>query len=401
MNKHPLLSPQVTKAFNRITYNFSIPKNDIRKNRIYSGFNHYKNNYTFLMTKYESNTPEYYRKKNSMTFNSDDNYKIANINIERILKRNKNRDKSNDKKQNKKISNKNELNKNTHHNKYRQQSSYISHLTNYSSNLRKMIKNIKKNNNYNPSTKVESSTSITNNTDGLKTKNKQNRNHYESNDNSNNIKNNEFLDIINIKQNDNFTMSRNKKHSHNKGLNTQSQNDFTSKDSHIKTIKNLKSNCVDSKNQIKNMTSTNDSNVNIPKYFYYNFSKFNSSIDLKNVQTKEVVSKKINISQQKRKKKKPLNISQDHNKNNNFYLKQARNLKKKELKIGKIIPCSKKSSDIKPNSKYNKITNKKNNYNNIISNNTVANLNNGNFIQIINVNRNIRLINRTEDKTKK
>ena len=341
-----------------------------------------------------------------MTFSSEDN-KIENLNIEGIIKKNK-KIKSN-KKDIKKTRKKLDLIKgnNNYSNNFKIQTSSISPLSNYNTNLNRLVKNINYSS-FKNTIKMDNSTSHNNNSEALRSTKKFKNNNIINNinfDNNNNIKynnnktNNELFDMIHMSQNDNCTFSRNKKHNSSKISNTQSQNDVNLKDINIKSIKNLKSNCIWSNSHIKNMTCSNDSNIIKSKYnnLNYNFNKINSSTEVKNNHIKDMLFNLNKISIKKKSKKNSQRVSKIKEKNN-FYIKPKKNFKSNRgMMSGDNIFNRKKIIEIKQNSLYmnNKKMHKENN--NIKSNNTISH-ERGNSLQIINVNRNINLFNKNETK---
>ena len=411
--KNPILSPQAKRVYNKITINQSISQNKEKKKKIFYGLNNNSNNYNLQRTKleYESPKGQYsHKKKNNMTFSSEDNNKIENINIEGIIKNNKNQNKPNNKKQIKKNSNKYDSLK-SNQNNWKIKTSNASPLSNYSSNLNKIVKNT----NYSSSNntiRIDNSTSINNNSQALKSTKKVNLNNININinninsnlDNNSNKINNELLDMININQNDNCVVSRNKKQNTSKISNTQSQNEINPQDIHIKTIKNLKASSMSTKTHVKNMTCSNDSNSNsninylIPKYHLnYNLSKINSSTEVKNNQIKDILFKLNKISI-KKKSKNSQRLSKRKEKNK-FYIKPKYKLKNKGMLSGDNIFNCKKTVEMKQNSlKINSRMMQKDNNNNVKSNNTISHRERGNSLQIINVNRNIKLFKNSEHK---
>ena len=409
IKSNPILSPQVKKIYNKITNNQSISQNKEKKKRIFYGLNNNSNNYNIKHNKLELNSPKgklYNKKKNNMTFSSEDN-KIENLNIEGIIKKNK-KIKSN-KKDIKKTRKKLDLIKgnNNYSNNFKIQTSSISPLSNYNTNLNRLVKNINYSS-FKNTIKMDNSTSHNNNSEALRSTKKFKNNNIINNinfDNNNNIKynnnktNNELFDMIHMSQNDNCTFSRNKKHNSSKISNTQSQNDVNLKDINIKSIKNLKSNCIWSNSHIKNMTCSNDSNIIKSKYnnLNYNFNKINSSTEVKNNHIKDVLFNLNKISIKKKSKKNSQRVSKIKEKNN-FYIKPKKNFKSNRgMMSGDNIFNRKKIIEIKQNSLYmnNKMMQKENN--NIKSNNTISH-ERGNSLQIINVNRNINLFNKNETK---
>ena len=189
------------------------------------------------------------------------------------------------------------------------------------------------------------------------------------------------------------------KHNSSKISNTQSQKEVIIKDIHIKSIKNLKANCIGNKSQINNMTCSNDSNLIKPNYninYNYYSNKINSSTEVKNNHIKDVLFNLNKISIKKKNKKYSQRMSKIKE-SNNFYIKPKKKYhNNRGMLSGDNIFNRKKIIEIKQNSLY--INNKgMAKDNNIRSNDTVSH-ERGNSLQIINVNRNINLINKKEIK---
>ena len=123
-----------------------------------------------------------------------------------------------------------------------------------------------------------------------------------NNTNNKNTNNNDLFNMININQIDYTPYSRNKKYYVSKLAKTHSQKEVNIKDIHIKSIKNLKSNCIGNKSQIANVTSSNDSNLIQPNKYNinYNLNKNNSSTEVQNNHIKEVLFNLNKISIKKR-----------------------------------------------------------------------------------------------------
>ncbi len=416
IKNNPILSPQMKKAYNKMSINQSISQNKEKNNKIFYGLsnnnsNNNSNNFCIQQNKYEYDSPKgnnfSNKKKSSMTFSSEDN-KTDNLNIE-----GKKKTKSKNNKQiKKKKNNKYDLIKsnNLNNNNWKIQTACLSPLSNYITNLNKIVKNNKNYSSFNNTIKMDNSTSHNNNnnSEALKSTKKINNNNMITNidnciNNINNKVNNELIDVINMNQNDNCFFSRNKKQNTSKISNTQSQNELNIKDIQIKSIKNLKSNYgMGSKTNLKNMTCTNDSNYIIPKYnINYNLNKINSSTELKNNHIKDILFKLNKISIKKKSKKNSQRISKNKE-NNKFYVKPKKKYKKNRgMLSGDNIFNRKKVMEIKQNSLHvNNRTIRKdlNNNNNAKSNNTISHRDRGNSFQIINVNRNINLINKNDNK---
>ena len=414
--KNPILSPQIKKVNNKIATNQSISQNKEKKKKIFYGLSNHSNNYNIQQSKLEHDSPKAHhsnKKKNSMTFSSEDN-KIDNLNIEGIAKKNKRGNISKNKKQIKKNNNINlnkfdsikephnnniinNSNSNNNSNNYKIKTTSISPLSNYSTNFNKNTKNI----NYssgNNTLKNDNSSSNNNNSEALKSTkiiNNINLNtNIENISNNNKTINGELLDDINMTQNDNCVISRNKKQNNSKISSTQSQNEMVKE---LKSIKNLKANCIGSKIHIKNMTCCNDSNLIMPKYnINYNLGKINSSTEVKNIHIKDMLFKLNKISIKKKAKKSSQRVSKKKDKIK-FYIK-PKNKYNRGILSGDNIFNRKKIIEIKQNSLHlNSRTTHKDN-NNVKSNNTISHRERGNSLQIINVNRNINLINKKDRK---
>ena len=416
---NPILSPQAKKIYNKTNNNKSIPQNKEKKKKIFyglSGMNRINNsnNDNNIQRKFEINSPKSNtsnKKNNNMTFNLDDNHNLENNNLECIIKKNKIKTKKyNLKKSKNKLES---LKSNINNNNWKIKDSCLSPLSNYSTNLNRLVKNINYSS-FNNTIKMDNSTSQNNNsaalksTKKLKNNNNNNNKNFEKKFNNNNFNsniirnsNNDLFNIININQNDIGLFSRNKKHNSSKISNTQCQREVIIKDMHIKYIKNLKSNCIGNKSQINNMTCSNDSNLILPKYkinYNYNSKKINSSTEVKNNHIKDVLFNLNKISIKKKNKKYSQRLSKLKEKNN-FYIKSKKKFKNNRgMLSGDNIFNKKKIIEIKQNSLY--VNNKgyqKDNNNNIKSNDTISH-ERGNSLQIINVNRNINLINKKENK---
>ena len=153
-----------------------------------------------------------------------------------------------------------------------------------------------------------------------------------NNTNNKNTNNNDLFNMMNINQIDYTPYSRNKKYYVSKLAKTHSQKEVNIKDIHIKSIKNLKSNCIGNKSQIANVTSSNDSNLIQPNKYNinYNLNKNNSSTEVQNNYIKEVL---FNLNKISIKKKNKFSQRVSHLKeNNNFCIKT-----KKKFKYHRVI----------------------------------------------------------------
>ena len=255
---------------------------------------------------------------------------------------------------------------------------------------------------------MENSSSINNKSDGIKPIPKLNHNNYNNlnsnfeninhNINVNKTVNDEFTDMINMNQNDNCVISRNKKQNNSKISITQSQ-EVNLKDIHVKSVKNLKAkNCIELKNHLKNMTCSNDSNHMMKKNkLNYNYGKINSSTEVKNNKIKDILFKLNKISIKKKPKKNSQRNSKKKDKNI-FYIKPKNKFKNRGMLSGDNIFSRKKIIEMKQNSlNFNSRTIQKDK-NNVKSNNTISHRERGNSLVIINVNRNINLIHKNESK---
>ena len=397
--RNPILSSHIKKSYNKITINRSISKNKEKKKKCFYGLNNNSNNLYQNKKDFDSPNGHYsHQKKNSLTFSSEEN-RLEKMKLERIMRKNKKQNKSNNKKNIIKNNNKCDSIKGNNNN-WKIQTSNISPLTNYSSNLNKISKNI----NYsscNNTLKIDNSTSNNNNqAEALRSTKKANINDINININTiNNIiknknkSNNKLFDEININQNENLFISRNKKQKTSKISCSQSQNEVNINDIHIKTLKNLKANCISSKSHKKNMTCSNDSSSNcfIPKYnLNYNFGNINTSTEIKNNHIKDILFKLNKISIKRKNKKNSQKLSKKKDKIK-FYIKPKIKFKDRGILSGDNIFKKKKVAEMKQNSlKINNRSINKDNYN-LKSNNTISHRER-NSLRIINVNRNINLI---------
>ena len=417
--KNPILSPQLNnKVYSKISINKSISQNKDKKKKIFYGIsnnNSNSNNFNNQQTKFDNERESPKDKKsnkkiNSMTFSNDDYNKIECINIDGLIKKNNNKE-NNSKKQIKKSnqnSNKFGSNKsNLCNNIWKSPISSASPLSNYTTNLNTNNKNSNYTN-YSNIIRMENSSSINNKSDGIKPIPKLNHNNYNNlnanieninhNININKTVNDEFIDMINMNQNDNCVISRNKKQNNSKISITQSQ-EVNLKDIHVKSVKNLKAkNCIEVKNHLKNMTCSNDSNHMMKKYkLNYNYGKINSSTEVKNNRIKDVLFKLNKISIKKKPKKNSQRNSKKKDKNI-FYIKPKNKFKNRGMLSGDNIFSRKKIIEMKQNSlNINSRTIQKDK-NNAKSNNTISHRERGNSLVIINVNRNINLIHKNESK---
>lgn len=421
---NPLLSPQVKKSHNKITNDKSISQKKEKNKKNFYGLNgmnniNINNNYNSQL-KFGIHPPKKSfsnRKINNKTFNLDDNNKKENnnINIDSIIKKNKNKSKNNKliKYKNKLESIKSKINYN---NNWKFKTPCLSPFSNYRTNLKRFIKNFDYNS-FNISLKMDNSASQNNNEiikspKNLKTSNINTNLEVKINTNSNNNMNNnkytnDLFNMTNINQNENSTFSRNKNHNtSSKIINTHSQKEIKIKDIHIKSIKNLKSNCIGNKSHISNISCSNDSNSIKSKYNnYYNcnfhLNKSNSSTGIKNNHIKDALFNLNKITIKKKNKKHSQRNSKIKEKNN-FDIKPKKFKNNKEMLDGDDIFNKKNIIEIKQNSLFinNKGNQKYNIINNFNSNNTISD-EIGNSFQIIIVNRNINLLNKNENKNGK
>ena len=417
--KNPILSPQINnKVYSKISINKSISQNKDKKKKIYYGIsNNNSNIYNSQQTKFDNEHESPKDKKsnkklNSMTFSNDDYNKIECLNIDGLIKKNNNKE-NNSKKQIKK-SNQNSnkfpsTKSNLYSNIWKSPVSSVSPLTNYTTNLNTNNNNKNSNyTNYSNIIRMENSSSINNKSEAIKSIPKLN--HYNCNNlksnieninhniNANKTVNDELIDMMNMNQNDNCVISRNKKQNNSKISITQSQ-EVNLKDIHVKSVKNLNAkNCIEIKNHLKNMTCSNDSNHMMKKYkLNYNYGKINSSTEVKNNRIKDILFKLNKISIKKKPKKSSQRNSKKKDKNI-FYIKPKNKFKNRGMLSGDNIFSRKKIIEMKQNSlNINSRTIQKDK-NNVKSNNTISHRERGNSLVIINVNRNINLIHKNESK---
>jgi len=417
--KNPILSPQINnKVYSKISINKSISQNKDKKKKIYYGIsNNNSNIYNSQQTKFDNEHESPKDKKsnkklNSMTFSNDDYNKIECLNIDGLIKKNNNKE-NNSKKQIKK-SNQNSnkfpsTKSNLYSNIWKSPVSSVSPLTNYTTNLNTNNNNKNSNyTNYSNIIRMENSSSINNKSEAIKPIPKLN--HYNCNNlksnieninhniNANKTVNDELIDMMNMNQNDNCVISRNKKQNNSKISITQSQ-EVNLKDIHVKSVKNLNAkNCIEIKNHLKNMTCSNDSNHMMKKYkLNYNYGKINSSTEVKNNRIKDILFKLNKISIKKKPKKSSQRNSKKKDKNI-FYIKPKNKFKNRGMLSGDNIFSRKKIIEMKQNSlNINSRTIQKDK-NNVKSNNTISHRERGNSLVIINVNRNINLIHKNESK---
>ena len=210
---------------------------------------------------------------------------------------------------------------------------------------------------------------------------------------------NDKKDILEI-MDDKLIFSRNKKKNKSKISLTKSQNEVNLNDICIKSIKNLKSNSIRKKKNLANKTyleqKKNNNNIN------YNI--INSSSDLQNIRGNNILSKLIlkKLSFKRKTKKLSQRVSLKNIKKK-IYRKQKSNTNKINVIFNGDVIINKnelieiKQNNININNRSNKNINK--NQNNIFSLNS-TNKDRGNSFNIINVNRNINLINKKDQNIK-
>jgi hypothetical protein len=210
--------------------------------------------------------------------------------------------------------------------------------------------------------------------------------------------NSEFLEIMG----DNLAFSRNKKHNTPKISSTTSQNDINLRDIGIKSIKNSNSNIV-GKNDINNRIYKNKNKKNSNNNC--NFSKINLSSELYQKQ-KKIILYNLNMKKNsiKKKTKKFTQGFSAKNTKKNFYRKEKRNINNSNkinvIFNGDVIINKNQLIEIRQNSLNNNFRNSKKdiNKNRIVIINA-SNKDRGNSLKIINVNRNVNLINKKEQNS--
>ena len=405
--KNPILSPQASnKVNNKISINKSISHN--KKKKQINDLTNNSKNYNSQQTKNEndfSKDKKLNAKTISMTF-SNENNNNDKINIDELINKNNKENKINNNRKNiiktRKNYNRNEAKKGNANNIRKSPNPSNSPLSNHSTNLNKIIKNFKCNNIGN-ATKMEYCISHHNKYGELKSR-KINYNIFNSNKENMNINtnynktNDELQNMINIQNDINF-VSRNKKQNTSKVAITQSQNEINMKDIQIKSVKNLKSsnNFMDGKTHIKNMTCCNEDKYIISKCKLNYIGQINSSTEVKHNQIKDIIFKLNHITIRKNTKRNSLRNSRKKD-NNNFGIKLNNKYKIRGMlsrdnifNIKQNVKTDKKSLNTNSRMVHKDKNNGKNN-------NTISHKEKENSLVIINVNRNINLVNKNEPK---
>ena len=408
--KSPILSPQVNnKAKSKISINKSISHN--KKKKKFNDLTNSSKNYNSQQVKNEndfSKDKKLNTRTISMTFSNESNNNDK-INIDELIKKNNKENKEskinkNRKNHKKSYQNcfKNETKKGNFSSNWKNQNSNSSPLSNHRTNLNKIIKNFKYNN-VGYTTKTENCISNNNKYGEIK-KRKINNNNFNANKenmnmNTNYNKTNDNLqNTINIQNDINF-VSRNKKQNSSKIAITQSHNEINFKDIQIKSVKNLKScnNFIDGKTHIKNMTNSTEGNYIISKCKFNYFGQFNSSIEVKHNQIKDIIFKLNHITIKKNTKRNSLRNSRKKD-NNPFGVKLNNKYKIRGMLSGDNIFNTKKNvktekNIVNTNSRMINIDKNK-----VKVNNTISHKERENSLVIINVNRNIKLMSKNDSK---
>ena len=387
-------SPSNKKIDNKINKDKSISQNKDKTKKIFFGL--YQYNKSNIINSHKFDSPKIFSvSRKNMTYSSDENNRDENLNLEKIAKRSINY-KTNRKQSMNNVNNYVKSKENIYN--WKIKTTFPSPLANYNSNYNKLVKNkiygsfnnTMKLDNYSLQKKEE----VKSKTKYKNKKIKENKNNIFNN--SNRI-NNDFLEMVN----DNLIFSRNKKQNTSKISSTKSQNEVNIRDICIKSIKNLKSSAMGSKKNMINRTYLNKNKKN--NNINHNFKPINSSSEIKNVQKKNILSK-LNLKKiafKKKAKKFSQRVSINNVKKNNFRKPKGNNNNNKINVIfnGDVIINKNQVIEIKQNSinSMNKSTNKDGNKNK----NAIIPINNinkerGNSVKIINVNRNINLINKKE-----
>ena len=387
-------SPSNKKIDNKINKDKSISQNKDKTKKIFFGL--YQYNKSNIINSHKFDSPKIFSvSRKNMTYSSDENNRDENLNLEKIAKRSINY-KTNRKQSMNNVNNYVKSKENIYN--WKIKTTFPSPLANYNSNYNKLVKNkiygsfnnTMKLDNYSLQKKEE----VKSKTKYKNKKIKENKNNIFNN--SNRI-NNDFLEMVN----DNLIFSRNKKQNTSKISSTKSQNEVNIRDICIKSIKNLKSSAMGSKKNMINRTYLNKNKKN--NNINHNFKPINSSSEIKNVQKKNILSK-LNLKKiafKKKAKKFSQRVSINNVKKNNFRKPKGNNNNNKINVIfnGDVIINKNQVIEIKQNSinSMNKSTNKDNNKNtNAILPINCINKERGNSVKIINVNRNINLINKKE-----
>ena len=387
-----IVSPSHKQKDDKFNKEKSISHRKEKTKKIFFGLNKLNKSNNIRTKKFDSPKIFPITKKN-ITYSSEENNKNENENLDKEIKKCNNNYKTN----RRHFENNTYAKMKGNINKRKIKTSCASPLSNYTSNYNKLIKN-KNHGSFNNTLKLNNY-SLHKKEDNKKCKktsyNKINEIEIKNNifNHSNRI-NNEILEIMN----DNQIFSRNKKQNTSKMSSTKSQNEINLKDICIKSIKKFKHNSIGYKKNYVNMNNRTYLNKNKKSNFInYNINKINSS-ELQNVPKKNILSKiqlkKISL---KKKFKKFSQRMSSKNTKNNFNKKQNDNNNKINFIFnGDVIINKNQLIEIKQNS----INNKNNNNKDINKNKSgIMQINNSNkdrdnSLKIINVNRNINLINK-------
>ena len=396
-----IVSPSHKISDNKISRDKSLSnqKDRTKTKKIFFGLNQANKSNNIKINKYA--TPKMFSvSRKNMTFSTEGNYKNENINLEQNFQNKKKINTTNRKNvrnEEKKYSKKKE---NIHN--WKIKSSCVSPLSNYTSNYNKLIKN-KIYGNFNNTMKNDN---YSFNKKTLKNSNKKlNKNNIndDKDNNANNLFNNtnKIHNEILEKMGNNQIFSRNKKQNTSKISSTNSQNEINLREICIKTVKNKKPQSIGNKKSL-NINNQTYLNKNKKNNIRCNFSKINSSSELHNSPKKNILInlKMKRISLKKKVKKYSQRINSKNIKKNCYRKKSGNNNNKINVIFnGDVIINKNQLIEIKTNN----LTNNRNsnidinkNKNGMIIINNNINKEKGNSFKIINVNRNINLINKKE-----
>ena len=359
-----IVSPSHKKLVNKTNKEKSISNRKDKTKKIFFGLFNYNKSNNIKTNKFDS--PKYFSVSGkNKTFNTEENNRNENLNLESIIKESDNKYKSNRKQE--KNNNNYIKNKDNIFN-WKIKTSGTSPSSNYTSNYNKLIKN-KKYGSFNNTMKNENNYLLKKEEQKINKRvcnNKINNNleNNKNNFNNNNKNNKDFLEMMN----DNIIFSRNKKQNTSKISSTKSQNEINLRD--------------------------------IFNNHYFNI--INSSSELQNIHKKNLLTKFSlkRLSIKKKTKKFSQRVSLKKVKKKIYKNQKGNNANKINLIFnGDVIINKNQLIEIKQNNN--------NNNNNKIINNDIKNKNNlltingtnkerGNSSKIINVNRNNNLINKRE-----
>ena len=359
-----IVSPSHKKLVNKTNKEKSISNRKDKTKKIFFGLFNYNKSNNIKTNKFDS--PKYFSVSGkNKTFNTEENNRNENLNLESIIKESDNKYKSNRKQE--KNNNNYIKNKDNIFN-WKIKTSGTSPSSNYTSNYNKLIKN-KKYGSFNNTMKNENNYLLKKEEQKINKRvcnNKINNNleNNKNNFNNNNKNNKDFLEMMN----DNIIFSRNKKQNTSKISSTKSQNEINLRD--------------------------------ICNNHYFNI--INSSSELQNIHKKNLLTKFSlkRLSIKKKTKKFSQRVSLKKVKKKIYKNQKGNNANKINLIFnGDVIINKNQLIEIKQNNN--------NNNNNKIINNDIKNKNNlltingtnkerGNSSKIINVNRNNNLINKRE-----